>query len=332
MVTDPLNIFYLSGFKAEAGCLLITESEDFILTDFRFREEAKETAGFKTALIKTTTKDLLLEILKGSGLKKAGFEPEALSYSRALLLKNTLKREHIAFTPLGGVVEDMRMLKDAGEIKKIKAAVNIARQVFTRFTKYAKPGKTEKQLCLQLERDIIGCGGEEEAFNTIVASGARSSRPHAVATDRAVRKNEPVLVDFGVRRDSYNCDLTRVRFLGKIQQQLYNIYAICLEAQRRAIAAVRPGARVSAVDRAARGYIESKGFGKAFGHSLGHGIGLSVHELPRVSSKSETVLAPGMVLTIEPGIYLEGSGGVRIEDMVLVTRKGCEVLTDDIPK
>ncbi|MCX5716476.1 MAG: M24 family metallopeptidase, partial [Candidatus Omnitrophica bacterium] len=246
--------------------------------------------------------------------------------------KNALNKKGIKFTPLSGIAENMRMIKDADEIRKIKKAVGIAKKVFFAFTKKLRPGKTEAQLYRELNCLIADFGAEEEAFSTIVAAGERASRPHAAPTNRVLRKNEPVLIDFGVKVDSYNCDLTRVCFLGKIQQQLYNIYNTCKEAQRRAIALIRPGVSAKEVDRVARGFIESKGFGKAFGHSLGHGIGLSVHESPRISSKSETILKPGMVITIEPGIYIEGLGGVRIEDMALVTTKGCQVLTDDIPK
>jgi Xaa-Pro aminopeptidase len=333
LVTDPFNIFYLSGFRAENACLLITtSSRNFVITDFRFREEAGEVNNFSTALIKTSTKELLLEILRGEDIKKVAFESDSFSYARALAFRNALKRGQVAFLPLSGVVEDMRMRKDAGEIKQIKTAVGIAKRAFASFERRLKPGKTEKELKLELERSIVDLGGEKEAFDIIVASGPRSSRPHAEPSSRTIRKNESVLVDFGVRWGSYNCDLTRMVFLGKIQKLLYKIYNICGEAQARAIKTVRPGITAAEIDRAARDYIDSKGFGKAFGHSLGHGIGLSVHELPRISAKSKTVLTPGMVITIEPGIYIEGVGGVRIEDMVHVTGKGCEVLTDDIPK
>jgi len=331
-ITNPVNVYYMSGFRTDASSLVISKDVNIIITDFRYREDAEKIPDFTALTIEDNFKKTLNRALKELGVKKIGFEAGHLSYSGVQNLKAILSREKILVEPLEGTVEEIRVLKDEAEIAEIKKAVGLAKTVLCSLKSHLRPGMTERALAKMLEGLILSHGGDGNAFDTIIASGKNSSRAHAYITDKRIEKDEHVFIDFGVKLNQYNCDLTRVFFLGKIQKLLHTAYDICMEAQERAIKKVRPGAPIKEIDRAARGYIASKGFGKFFGHSLGHGVGLSVHELPRIFSKSNQTLKPNMVFTIEPGIYLEGIGGMRIEDMVLVTEKGCEILTDDIPK
>ncbi len=330
LVTNPPNVYYISGFRSQDASLLITRDTNFLITDFRYKEEAGAISNFEVKLLDRPYKDTLKKISKDLNIKSMGFEADSLSYSKANLLKEALKKEKVELRPTSGIIEGLRLLKDEREIKEIESAIAIARKALAALK--IKPGITEKRLAQEIDNLATTYGADKNAFTTIVASGENSSRPHSELTGRIIRKNELVVIDFGVTFNMYNCDLTRVYILGKIKPLLYTIYHICKEAQRRAIKAIRPGQKASAIDKIAREYIASKGFGKFFGHALGHGVGLAVHEEPLISSKNSQVLKAGMVFTIEPGIYIENTGGVRIEDVVQVTEKGCKVLTDDIPK
>jgi len=330
LVTDPHNVRYLSGYTGGDGYLVLTRKGNFIITDARFIQEAGEVGGFKLRLTDGGFADTLNAVAQKARVRGMGFEGGSLSYRRCAALRRKLAG--VRLRPIDGLVEDLRLIKDAQEIRAIRKCAAIARRVFRAVRRKIAPGVTEKRLAMELDYLVREHGADRNAFDTIVASGTNASRPHALPGNRRVGKNDMVLLDFGVHASSYNCDLTRVVFLGKIHQSLYDIYSICKEASRRAIRAIRPGVTAKDVDAAARGYIASKGYGKYFSHGLGHGVGLAVHELPRISPKADVRLQPNMVFTVEPGIYIEGLGGVRIEDMVVVTRKGCEVLTDGIPQ
>ncbi|MCM8781854.1 MAG: Xaa-Pro peptidase family protein [Candidatus Omnitrophica bacterium] len=330
LITSPENIYYLSGFRSTDAFLLITPNDNFIITDFRYKEEARTIDNFKLELIDDDYTVTIKKILKYIDIKNIGFEADSLSFSKASLLKKILKNKKIKMEPLIGVIEELRLLKDKCEINEIKGTIAIAKKVLK--TLKIKAGLTEKRLAFELDNLIRVFGGDKSSFPTIVASGKNSSKPHAAVTNKIIKKNELVLIDFGVTCNMYNCDLTRVFLPDKIERLLYDIYQICKEAQQLAITTVKPSVRAKDVDKAARDYITARGYGKQFGHSLGHGVGISIHELPKISLKSEQILKPDMVFTIEPGIYIENMGGVRIEDMVRVTQTGCEVLTDDIPK
>lgn len=330
LVTNPANMYYLAAFKPKEASLLIGRHGNFIITDSRYREEAKEVKGFELRLTEKGYLNTIKKIIKETGAKKIGFESDAVSYSRASSIGVELRRRGVGFVPLSGTIEKQRLIKDDTEIALIKRAVAIAKRALRSLK--IKPGRTEKELSVELDGLMLRYGADKSAFETIVASGPASSRPHADVTGKRINNNELLLIDFGASKDMYNCDLTRTLFLGKINPLLYNIYTICKEAQKRALRKIRPGAKAKDVDKAARDFISSKGFGGNFSHALGHGIGLSVHEAPLISAKSSAILRPNMIFTVEPGIYIEKAGGIRIEDMVLVTEKGCEVLTDDITK
>jgi Xaa-Pro aminopeptidase len=216
-------------------------------------------------------------------------------------------------------------MKEPAEVKKIAAAQKVTERVFRQVLRMAKPGVTERMLALKIESQFREAG--EVAFESIVASGPNAAKPHAGHSNRKLRNGDVLTMDIGCRLDGYNSDMTRTVFVGMARPRLRRVYEIVLEAQRRALEAIKPGAPCSAVDAVARGFIRKNGFGREFGHSLGHGVGLDVHELPNLASRSRDTLAPGDVVTVEPGIYLPGVGGVRIEDMVLVTETGARNLT-----
>ena len=233
---------------------------------------------------------------------------------------------------MSDLVEGSRLIKDETEISLIRDSVAILENAVLYFESMLKPGLSENDLASRTEYFIRAASGEWASFEIIVASGPNSAFPHARPGDRIIKPNDMVLLDLGVSYDGYKSDLTRVFFLGRINDKQKKIYGIVKEAQRRSIKAVKPGAKISKIDGIARGFITDKGFGGRFSHSLGHGIGLEVHESPSISSRNHAEIKPGMVFTIEPAVYLPGWGGIRIEDMVLVTKKGFEVLTDDIDK
>ncbi|MEI8175691.1 MAG: aminopeptidase P family protein [Candidatus Omnitrophota bacterium] len=330
LVSKPANIYYLSGFTSPDALLLITPFARFIITDARYKEEAQELKGFELRLIDKTYHDSIVQIVRETGIKNVGFESEDLTYGRVARLSRSLKKGGVSMRATVGLTEDLRALKEPAEIRSIKAAVGAAQKAFAALR--IVPGMTEKEVARRLDERMIAAGAQGSAFTTIVASGKNASRPHAITTDRRISRNEPVVIDFGARAGMYNCDLTRVKVLGKIQGTLRDIFSIVREAQQRAIAGVRPGMRARDIDKIARDFIASRGYGGSFGHALGHGVGIEVHEAPRISATSPDTLQPGMVITIEPGIYLERIGGVRLEDMLRITETGYEVLTDDIPQ
>lgn len=326
LVTDPANISYLSGFTGEDALILITPGEKFFITDSRFVEEAADAVqNCAITLVERSTYDTLASIVKKKGLKRIGFESMNLPYAVAERLKGIIK----ATARLVGakdLVESLRAVKDASEVASIKKSVAVAKAVLGMAFKLISPGMSEEFLRRRIESAFIERGAKI-SFDPIIASGANSSKPHARASAAKIENNSFLMVDMGCSLGGYNSDITRMAILGHVTARFKKIYAIVKRAQEIAIEKISPGVRISAIDNAARGYIEKNGFGKNFGHSLGHGVGLEVHEKPSVSRASEGVLQPGMVFTVEPAIYIPKFGGVRIEDMVLVTDNGCEVLT-----
>ncbi|MBE3596543.1 MAG: aminopeptidase P family protein [Hydrogenibacillus sp.] len=326
IVVHPPNRRYLTGFTGSAGIVLITENEADLITDFRYETQAMEEAPEVTVDIAAAGEFFhrAAKRLGARDVRKVGFEAAHLTWSAYQALTEAYAAE---WTPTEGLVEALRMIKDAEEIARIRAAVDLADRAFTHVINAVKAGVRERDLSLELEWFMRRNGAEGIAFPTIVASGARGSLPHGVASDQPIGRDTLITLDYGAVRDGYVSDITRTIAVGEPPKELLAIYEIVRRAQEAALRAVRPGASAKDVDRAARAYIEEHGYGPRFGHSTGHGIGLEVHEGPAVSAKSEAVLEPGMVITVEPGIYLPGLGGVRIEDDVLVTETGAEVLT-----
>ncbi len=330
LLNTPANVSYACGFFAPESYLVVSKQGMCLITDSRytedFRRKAKEpliVKQYKNSLFKT-----IANTLKKGPFKKIGFESRHLSFAECQIL-HELTGKTKTFIPLKETIERAREIKEKGEIDNIKNALAITLKTYAHIKKMLKPGLRELDIAAQIERFIRLNGATSSAFDTIVASGPNSSYPHAGITQRPIQRGEPIVIDLGVVYNGYKCDLTRTFFLGKIKPIVQKAFGIVSEAQKRAIQAVRPGIAINKIDSAARNYISEKGFGKFFGHALGHGVGLEVHESPSISKKDRRPIKKGMVFTVEPGIYIPGSFGIRIEDMVLVTDKGAEVLSDN---
>lgn len=332
LVTNPVNVTYLSGFTGEDSFLLVRQDGDVLLSDFRFTTQLEEECpGLEVAIRphKLAMPEMAAKTVKGCRIRRLALESDSISWS----LFSTIcdKTKSVEAIPAPDLVEQLREVKDKGEIAKIRGSIQAAEKAFGVLRATLRPEKTEIQLRNELEYQMRLFGAEDRGFPSIVAAGARAALPHATPTDRRIGGSDFVLVDWGARDGLYRSDLTRVLVTGRISPKLERIYGVVLNAQLRAIEAIRPGIAAQEIDQIARSVIADAGFGRYFGHGLGHGIGLDIHERPRLASTSPAVLRPGMVVTVEPGIYLPGWGGVRIEDDVLVTREGHEVLTG-VPK
>jgi Xaa-Pro aminopeptidase len=336
LVSEPWNRAYLSGFWAEdmqlsesSGFLLINEKDQVLATDFRYQEQAElEAEGFQVVIYKENLTNVLPEILAGMNTRNLGFEKNYLTYERFVKIAEALKgwKRSGELLPADGLVESLRIVKEEEEILAIRNSLALTELVLETVLTEAVVGKTEKELAWRIEQLMREGGAEAVAFPPIVASGPVAAMPHAVVSDRQLREAETVIIDLGARVEHYCSDMTRTLILGEPDVKTRQIYAIVREAQLRAMEAVRPGLSSIEVDKVARDYITSKGYGEHFGHGLGHGVGLAVHEKPGFGKSSAMTLKENMVVTIEPGIYLPGWGGVRLENMVRVTRDGCENL------
>jgi Xaa-Pro aminopeptidase len=326
LVTWLPNVRYLSGFTGSNGIVLATPDSITLFTDPRYTIQAQEESHAKVRIAKGPLIKAAIQSIKSKRLKRIGFEKAHLSVETWQTLKEDL---HLGATlkPLAGVVEQKRMVKTPEEIERIRRSVRTNSAAFASAVRTIKPGMTETDLAAELEYQMRRRGAEKTAFDTIVAAGPRTALPHAQPTGRAFANHEMILIDMGATQDGYTSDMTRMVFLGNPDAKTRKMYDAVLQAQLSAIAAVREGVTAHRVDRAAREALRSRGLEREFVHSTGHGLGLEIHEAPRLGKKDKTRLVQGMVVTIEPGVYVKGLGGVRIEDTVLVTKNGCEVLT-----
>lgn len=328
LVTFLPNVRYLTGFTGSNGMLLLLESgEATFFTDPRYRIQASAEVDCRT---KVCTRHLLPDVVALARKRKIaalGFEKSRLSYEQYEALKSTLPAR-AALEPLASVIEAQRMVKSAKEIALIRRSVELNSQAFESGLRAARRGRTtEAGLAAHIDYEMRKRGAERPSFETIVAAGERSALPHAQPSQRLLGKNELLLIDMGATLDGYASDMTRVVFLGRPNGRIKRLYRAVWESQQAAIDAVRPGVTAGFVDRKAREALKKHKLDKAFVHSTGHGLGLEIHEPPRLGKGDKSRLVEGMAITIEPGVYLEGFGGVRIEDTVVVTRSGCEVLT-----
>ncbi|MCX6143869.1 MAG: Xaa-Pro peptidase family protein [Ignavibacteriales bacterium] len=326
LVSHLPHVRYLTGFSGSNGLCVVTLSKQYFLTDNRYREQSKtEIDGFEIVI----TSDTLLKAARKRGMingkKKIGFESQYLSVSTFENLKKLFPSA--SFVSKRSVIETIAAVKEESEIEAIKRAAAITDKVFRKVLLALKPGVRELDIAAEISYWHQRFGADGDAFESIVASGPRGALPHGRATEKRIRKGEFVTLDFGCKCKGYNSDLTRTVAVGPPTERGRKIYRIVLEAQRMAIEATRPGVPARNLDRVARRHIRQKGFGKYFSHSLGHGLGIEIHEPLRLSVKSKDVVRVGNVFTIEPGIYLQGVGGVRIEDDVVVRESGCEVIT-----
>ncbi len=332
LLTSPVNVSYLTGFSGEASYLLLAAGRALLVSDGRFTEQIAEECPGLEAYIRPTTQTLAEAAaaqLQQVGANSAGYESGHLTVAEFQALSGPVKG--VEWKPGKDRVEKVRQVKDADEIAQIRAAIRIAEKAFTMFRAMLRPEATEKELADDLEYYVRRAGGKGTAFPSIVAVGPRAALPHAPPTRKRVAESPVLLVDWGANGLFYKSDLTRVLWshnnAATPEAKLREVFAVVREAQRRAIAELRPGVLAKQVEAAARGHIAEKGYGAYFTHSLGHGLGLQVHEAPFLRINAETPLEAGNVVTIEPGIYLPGEFGVRIEDDVLITPDGAEVLT-----
>jgi Xaa-Pro aminopeptidase len=331
LITKSVNVSYLSDFRGNDGFLLIGRDQRLLLTDLRYKEQAeKESKDFTVEASGRSIYKLVKKQVKKARIQRLAFESEWLSHMEYTWLNENLDSVRLMSTR--GLVENMRMTKAESEIGVIRGCVEILKRLADFARNMRVTGLSERDIAARLDYFMRRNGADRPAFDIIVAAGERSSMPHAITGDKKIEKDSIVLIDVGTYICGYCSDLTRVRFSGKISQQFRHIYQKVLYAQKHALSKIRPGVIASTIDAAARDYLEENGLGKYFTHGLGHGIGMEVHERPYISSRSKARLEPGMVFTVEPGVYIPGRGGIRIEDMVLVTASGCEVLTYGINK
>jgi Xaa-Pro aminopeptidase len=319
LLTNPTNILYLCGFKSSNAALLVDQDRARLFTDFRYSEAARAVEGVEFQ----ETKRALLADLADRLSGPIGFEADFVSYAGY----ETLRGGSIKPVPRRGLVEGLRVVKDADELAAIKRACEITDRMFERLVEQPFVGRTEREVSWTIEQLFQDEGAEAVAFETIVASGPNSARPHGRATDRQLGRGETVLVDTGCIVGGYASDYTRTFTTGFVEGPIKEAYALVLAAQQAGLDALRAGARGVDVDAAARAVVDATAFAGTFGHGLGHGLGLEVHEAPRLSVESKDTLAAGNVVTVEPGIYLEGQAGIRIEDNVVVTDIGIHNLT-----
>ena len=329
LVSKRENCRYISCFSGE-GHLLISPDRAVLATDFRYLEQAKKEApGFNITPIKGDLARWLPALASQFGWRKLGFEANTLTFTTygQLNEKITAAQIKLELIPTTDLVEDLRSVKEEGELKLITKAVELTDAAFRRAKSGIRPGVTEKQAAWEIEKYLRESGSDGIAFDIIVASGPNSALPHARPTERVIRPGEPVIIDMGARLDGYCSDFSRTLCFGKATQTFGEIYNIVLKAQLTAVGGIRTGMKAGEVDWLARNVIEQAGHGDAFGHGLGHGVGLETHESPAIGPASPDSLADGMVFTVEPGIYLPGWGGVRIEDMVSLKEGRVRVLT-----
>ncbi|HKV06268.1 MAG TPA: Xaa-Pro peptidase family protein [Candidatus Acidoferrales bacterium] len=328
LVSHLPNIQYLCGFTGSAGLLLIETAACTLFTDSRYTFQARQEV--RGARIHIARRGLLraagglLGALRGH--RRVAYSPGNLTVAQHGTLQ-TVAGKHTRWLNDGNVVEILRSVKDADELALMSQAASVVGSVFRRALRLIRPGVTELSLAAEIEYQMKQLGAAGPSFETIVASGARSAWAHARPSAKALRKSELVVLDQGVILRGYCSDMTRTVFLGRAPGRIRSLYNAVLDAQRAAKDAIRPGATAGDVDRAARRTLQRSNLARYFTHSTGHGLGLEVHEMPRLATGEKTILCEGMVLTVEPGVYIEGLGGIRIEDDVVVTNRGARDLT-----
>lgn len=325
LITSDWNRRYVSGFTGTSGMALITKEEAFFITDFRYTEQASaQCKGYQVIQQERSGFAEVAKLAKQNKWEKLAFEKDYVTVSRLEVMQQTIP---VKFFGMADLIEQMRLKKDVSEIQIMKEAAHIADQAFSYVLENIQVGMTELEVSHMLDFHMRKLGATGTSFDTIVASGVRSSLPHGIASEKRIEQGDFITLDFGAYYKGYCSDITRTFAIGEPNPKLVEIYEIVLEAQKRGVACLKPGMKAKDVDAVTRSYITEQGYGEYFGHSTGHGVGLEIHERPTVSYTSEQVLEPGMMITIEPGIYIAGLGGVRIEDDVLITENGYEVLT-----
>jgi Xaa-Pro aminopeptidase len=326
LVWNMTNVRYLSGFTGTEGALLIGREYLFFLTDSRYKTQAEnQAAKFEYRISNDKIKNIA-SALEDMGAKALAFEDETLTVRQKAQLAEAMP--DVEFIALGSKLDDLRLRKDSSELDIMRKAALISEKGFQKAIETIQPGVSEKKVATELEIGMLRNGASGPSFETIVASGHRGALPHGVASAKLIEKGELIVIDFGCVYMGYCSDQTVTVACGDIGQEEEKVYDIVREAQANAMEALKPGVRLKDVDAVARNFISQAGYGEYFGHGLGHGVGMNVHEAPRLNSESETIAQEGMVITVEPGIYLPGRFGVRIEDTMIVTATGCQRITN----
>ncbi|MEO8050246.1 MAG: Xaa-Pro peptidase family protein [Acidobacteriota bacterium] len=326
LVSAPANVRYLSGYTGSNGLILLLASEAHFFTDPRYEISARQNIAGHVHIVKGPLIAGVIQVIKRKRLKKIGFESGWTQYDAYQRLKEDLPLG-VSLVPVGRIIEERRMVKSPAEIDTIRRSVNLNSEAFARVLKRIRPGVRELDVAAEVEFQMKMLGAEKPSFDTIVAAGPHSALPHSHPTAHQVGNHELLLIDMGASLEGYASDMTRVVHLGSPSKKIREMYRAVLEAQLAGIEAVREGTTAGKVDTATRRVLKKHKLDKAFVHSTGHGLGLEIHEPPRLGKKDKTRLQAGMAITIEPGVYIEGLAGIRIEDTVLVTKNGCEVLT-----
>ncbi len=325
LITKKVNYMYMSGFTGTSAILYITHSKAVLITDFRYNEQAaKQAPDFEIVRYIGSIFEELNTMLKNDNIEKLSFEDYDLVYSKYTEFSEKLNAQLV---PLGRMLEELRRVKDEAEIELIKKSATIVDGVFSYILGFIKPGLTEIEIAAEMEHQMRRLGAEGPSFETIVASGRRASMPHGVASDKIVESGDVITMDYGAIYKGYCSDITRTIFLGEPEEEMKKIYEIVLEANLKGLQAVKAEMSGKSVDAVAREFISEAGYRDYFGHGLGHGVGLEIHEDPTLSTRGDMILKDGMVVTVEPGIYIPKLGGVRIEDMVVVDGDSAQVLT-----
>jgi Xaa-Pro aminopeptidase len=326
LVKNLPNIRYISGFSGSAASILITKEACHFVSDFRYKIQSSNEVSrdFEILIYVQNSMLFLKDMIKNHNLKRIGFESNFLTYNEAEDLRKEFSE--VEFVPVDSLIEKIIIRKNEKEIELTKKAVEITDKTFTELLNIIKPGMTEKEVSAHISFLQKMYGADGDSFDVIVASGQRSAFPHARPTDKKIQTGELLKLDFGCSFEGMKSDMTRTIGIGSISDECKNIYAIVKEAQQRALDTVKAGVNTRVLDASARDYIKEKGFGNNFGHGLGHGLGYDIHEKPSVNERYDYILEVNNIITIEPGIYIEGLGGVRIEDDVVVKEDGCEIL------
>lgn len=327
LITSPENRFYFTDFASSDGFLLVSADRAVFITDGRYIEAAQNAVTSCEVVLQASVGTQLADIFAEMGVSKVAVETERISVAEFAKYSDFLKPADLIPDPLlDGIIRTLRMVKTPQEIEKIKAAQRIAEAAFDHILGFITPGKTEKEIALELDFYMLSHGAQALSFETIAVSGKKSSMPHGVPDGNIVQNGDFITMDFGAVVDGYHSDMTRTVAVGAVSERQKEVYNTVLRAQEAVLAALKPGLSCREADRIARDVITQAGYGEYFTHSTGHGVGVEIHEFPNLSPRAESILEIGNVITDEPGIYLPGAFGVRIEDMALITSDGCENL------
>jgi len=326
LITSPINRRYLTNFTGTAGVAIVGKEEAVFITDFRYTEQAEDQIkDFEILEHTTVINDEIHKQLKKLNINKLGFEQNYVTFAEYTNYKQAFS--NVELTPVSNMVENLRLIKSDEELAIMQKAADIAEKAYEHILTYIKPGVKEIDVANELEFYMRQLGATSSSFDTIVASGYRSALPHGVASEKKIQSGELVTMDFGALYEGYCSDITRTVAVGEISDKLKEIYDVVLTAQKLGVEHIKPGMTGKEADALTRDYITEKGYGEYFGHSTGHGLGMEVHEAPGLSHRSEVKLSPGMVVTVEPGIYIPEVGGCRIEDDIVITETGNRRLT-----